>query len=163
GDFVLSGRIDAIYGEPDGPWEVVDYKTGRRPDPGDPLTRLQLDVYALACTTVWSKRTEDLRLVYLYLRTAEQDAWPAGDHTATPEAPSPDSGSPAASIISSRDLPAFPFSRMRRAANTDAWRSDSPWLILISVSASSARRRSFSSSSSRMFRVSHAGLGAGPP
>src|SRR5262249_11665992 len=62
GDHVLRGRIDAIYGEPDGPWEVVDYKTGGRPDPGDPLTRLQLDVYALACTTVWGKRPEDLRL-----------------------------------------------------------------------------------------------------
>ncbi|MFL5798241.1 MAG: ATP-dependent helicase [Actinomycetota bacterium] len=82
-DFVLSGRIDAIYGVPEGAWEVVDYKTGRRPDPGDPLTRLQLDVYALACTTVWSKRPEDLRLVYLYLRTGDEDSWPAEDPDAT--------------------------------------------------------------------------------
>jgi ATP-dependent DNA helicase UvrD/PcrA len=82
-DFVLSGRIDAIYGEPEGAWEVVDYKTGRRPDPDDPLTRLQLDVYALACTTVWSKRPENLRLVYLYLRTGEEDTWPAEDPQAT--------------------------------------------------------------------------------
>ncbi len=78
-DFVLSGRIDAIYGEPDGPWEVVDYKTGRRPDPDDPLTRLQLDVYALACATVWGKRSEDLRIVYLYLSEGVEDAWDAGD------------------------------------------------------------------------------------
>ena len=28
-----SGRIDAIFGEPDGPWEVVDWKTGRSPQP----------------------------------------------------------------------------------------------------------------------------------
>jgi DNA helicase-2/ATP-dependent DNA helicase PcrA len=76
---VLRGRIDAIYGEPDGVWEVVDYKTGRRPDPGDPLTRLQLDVYALACTTVWRKRPEDLRLVYLYLGEGAEDSWPADD------------------------------------------------------------------------------------
>ena len=26
--FAVSGRIDAIYGEPDGPWEIVDWKTG---------------------------------------------------------------------------------------------------------------------------------------
>jgi ATP-dependent DNA helicase UvrD/PcrA len=76
---VLRGRIDAIYGEPDGAWEVVDYKTGRRPDPGDPLTRLQLDVYALACTTVWGKRPEDLRLVYLYLGEGAEDSWPSDD------------------------------------------------------------------------------------
>ena len=29
--FTVGGRIDAVYGEPDGPWEVVDWKTGRRP------------------------------------------------------------------------------------------------------------------------------------
>ncbi|HCP61588.1 MAG TPA: ATP-dependent DNA helicase, partial [Actinobacteria bacterium] len=28
-EFVVSGRIDAIFGTADGPWEVVDYKTGR--------------------------------------------------------------------------------------------------------------------------------------
>jgi DNA helicase II / ATP-dependent DNA helicase PcrA len=78
--FVVSGRIDAIYGEPDGRWEVVDYKTGRRPvDPEDPVTRLQLDVYALACADVWHKRSEDLRLVYLYLAEGVEDAWEAED------------------------------------------------------------------------------------
>jgi DNA helicase-2/ATP-dependent DNA helicase PcrA len=80
---VLSGRIDAIYGEPDGEWEIVDYKTGKRPDPGDPLTRLQLDVYALACTTVWNKRPEELSLVYLYLGQGVEDSWPAEDPSAT--------------------------------------------------------------------------------
>ncbi len=80
---VLSGRIDAIYGDPNGAWEVVDYKTGRRPDPGDPLTRLQLDVYALACTTVWGKAADDLTLVYLYLGEGAEDAWPAEDPAVT--------------------------------------------------------------------------------
>ena len=36
GGFTVGGRIDAIYGEPDGPWEVVDWKTGRRPADDDP-------------------------------------------------------------------------------------------------------------------------------
>ena len=72
GDRFVGGRIDAIYGAPDGPWEVVDYKTGRRPSGEDPLTRAQLDLYALACIDVWGKRPEDLTLVYLYLATGEE-------------------------------------------------------------------------------------------
>jgi DNA helicase-2/ATP-dependent DNA helicase PcrA len=65
--FTIRGRIDAIYGEVDGPWDVVDYKTGRQPDPDDPIARLQLDVYALACMDVWHKRADQLTLTYLYL------------------------------------------------------------------------------------------------
>jgi DNA helicase-2/ATP-dependent DNA helicase PcrA len=70
--FTVRGRIDAIYGEPDGPWEVVDYKTGRRPSEGDELAGLQLDLYALACADVWHRRADDLRLTYLYLATGEE-------------------------------------------------------------------------------------------
>lgn len=68
----VGGRIDAIYGAPDGPWEVVDYKTGKRPGKDDPLARAQLDLYALACIDVWGKRPEDLTLTYLYLGTGEE-------------------------------------------------------------------------------------------
>ena len=57
----IKGRIDAIYGAPDGPWEVVDYKTGRAHPSDDPLARVQLDLYALACIEVWHKAPEDLR------------------------------------------------------------------------------------------------------
>jgi ATP-dependent DNA helicase UvrD/PcrA len=78
--FVVSGRIDAIYGAADDdPWEVVDYKTGRRPSDDDPLARLQLDLYALACIDVWRKRPEDLRLTYLYLASGEEVSYPVGD------------------------------------------------------------------------------------
>jgi len=70
--FTIRGRIDAIYGEPDGPWEVVDYKTGRQPDAGDGIARLQLDVYALACLDVWHKRADQLTLTYLYLATGTE-------------------------------------------------------------------------------------------
>ncbi|HEX9311870.1 MAG TPA: ATP-dependent DNA helicase [Actinomycetota bacterium] len=67
--FVVSGRIDAIFGTADSSWEVVDYKTGRVPDPEDAISRLQLDVYALACMEVWRKAPEELTLTYLYLGT----------------------------------------------------------------------------------------------
>jgi DNA helicase-2/ATP-dependent DNA helicase PcrA len=83
--FVVGGRIDAIFGTPDGPWEVVDYKTGRRPPEDDPFSGLQLDLYALACTEVWGKRAEDLTLTYFYLATGEDVPRPAGDPGPTRE------------------------------------------------------------------------------
>ncbi len=81
--FVVSGRIDAVFGDPDGPWEVVDYKTGRKPDVGDVLAPLQLDLYALACTELWGKRREDLTLTYLYLASGDEVSSPAGDPAET--------------------------------------------------------------------------------
>jgi DNA helicase-2/ATP-dependent DNA helicase PcrA len=68
----IKGRIDAIYGVPDGPWEIVDYKTGRLPADDDPLAGVQLDLYALACIEVWHKAPEDLRLTYLFLSSGEE-------------------------------------------------------------------------------------------
>jgi DNA helicase-2/ATP-dependent DNA helicase PcrA len=76
--FRVGGRIDAIYGEDDGPWEVVDWKTGRKPVE-DPLAGLQLDVYGLACVDIWRKRPEDLTLTYLYLASEEEVSHPMGD------------------------------------------------------------------------------------
>ncbi|HSJ51880.1 MAG TPA: PD-(D/E)XK nuclease family protein, partial [Actinomycetota bacterium] len=76
---VIAGRIDAIFGEDDdGPWEIVDYKTGRVPE-DDPLARTQLDVYALACIDVWHKRPEDLTLTYLYLGSNEERSYRISD------------------------------------------------------------------------------------
>jgi ATP-dependent DNA helicase UvrD/PcrA len=74
GAFAVSGRIDAIYGEPDGPWEIVDWKTGR--GTADPL---QLELYGLACTEIWHKRPEDLTLTYYYLARDETVSIPMGD------------------------------------------------------------------------------------
>ena len=70
-EFVVTGRIDAVYGAPTGPWEIVDYKTGRRPE-ADPIAEMQLDLYALACMEVWGKRPEELTLTYLYLASREE-------------------------------------------------------------------------------------------
>ena len=69
--FVVGGRIDAIFGTPEGSWEVVDYKTGRKPPHEDPLSGLQLDLYALACVEVWRKRPEELTLTYFYLASGD--------------------------------------------------------------------------------------------
>lgn len=70
----VNGRIDAIYGAEDGPWEIVDYKTGRRPSADDPLARLQLEIYSLACVDVWHRAPETLTLTYLYLASGEEDS-----------------------------------------------------------------------------------------
>ena len=69
--FVVGGRIDAVFAEASGRWEIVDYKTGRRPADDDPTAGLQLDVYALAASEVWGKRAEDLQLTYFYLEANE--------------------------------------------------------------------------------------------
>jgi DNA helicase-2/ATP-dependent DNA helicase PcrA len=72
-EVMVSGRIDAIYADGlGGPWEIVDWKTGRPPDEGDPLSRLQLDVYGLACLEIWRKKPEEISLTYLYLATGEE-------------------------------------------------------------------------------------------
>jgi RecB family exonuclease len=78
--FAVSGRIDAVFGAAvEGPWEVVDWKTGRRPGADDPLAGLQLDLYGLACVEVWGKHPEDLTLTYLYLAGGEEVSHPMGD------------------------------------------------------------------------------------
>jgi DNA helicase-2/ATP-dependent DNA helicase PcrA len=77
--FVVGGRIDAIFGEPGGPWEIVDYKTGRVPDAGDELAGVQLDVYALAANQIWGKTGDDLTLTYFYLDAGVEVSRPAGD------------------------------------------------------------------------------------
>ena len=78
--FAVSGRIDAVFGESvEAPWEIVDWKTGRRPAADDPLAGLQLELYGLACIEVWGKRAEDLTLTYLYLADGEEVSHPMGD------------------------------------------------------------------------------------
>jgi DNA helicase-2/ATP-dependent DNA helicase PcrA len=77
--FYISGRIDAIYGTDGGPWEVVDYKTGRKPAEDDELARAQLDLYALACLDVWHKHPDELTLTYLYLASEDEVSYPVDD------------------------------------------------------------------------------------
>jgi len=79
GGFVVNGRIDAIYGAQDGPWEIVDYKTGLKPSQDDLLSTLQLELYALACIDIWGKRPDELTLTYLYLAAGEEVSRPLAE------------------------------------------------------------------------------------
>jgi CRISPR/Cas system-associated exonuclease Cas4 (RecB family) len=49
------------------------------PAEDDPLTGLQLDLYALACVEVFEKKPEDLALTYFYLSERKEVSRPAGD------------------------------------------------------------------------------------
>ncbi len=77
--FTVGGRIDAVYGEPDGAWEVVDWKTGKRPADDDPISALQLDLYGLACVEIWGKDPSDISLTYLYLASGDEVSHPMED------------------------------------------------------------------------------------
>lgn len=66
GEVIIQGRIDAIFEDEDGRWEIVDWKTGRAPQEVG-AERVQLDLYALAAQQIWGKRPEDIRLTFLYL------------------------------------------------------------------------------------------------
>ena len=64
---LLRGRVDAVY-ERGGYTEVVDFKTGRRPEPGDAGGNVQLDLYALAAVESWGTPPQRLRTTNCYLR-----------------------------------------------------------------------------------------------
>src|SRR5207237_8029614 len=76
GGRMVRGRIDAVY-ERDGRTELVDFKTGKRPAPGDASARTQLDLYGMAAVDTWGIDPGSLRTSYCYLRAdgpAEIDA-----------------------------------------------------------------------------------------
>jgi DNA helicase-2/ATP-dependent DNA helicase PcrA len=65
GGHIIRGRIDAVYRDPDGTYEVVDWKTNRTPD-ADPL---QLAVYRLAWAELAGVPPQEVRAAFLYVRT----------------------------------------------------------------------------------------------
>ena len=65
GGHIVRGRIDAVYREPDGTYEVVDWKTNRAAT-ADPL---QLAIYRLAWAELAGVPVEQVRAAFLYVRT----------------------------------------------------------------------------------------------
>jgi DNA helicase-2/ATP-dependent DNA helicase PcrA len=62
---VVAGRIDAVYRQPDGSYQVVDWKTGRGEAP-DPL---QLAVYRLAWSELAGIPLDQVSAVFCHVRT----------------------------------------------------------------------------------------------
>ncbi|MFE2143267.1 PD-(D/E)XK nuclease family protein [Streptomyces sp. NPDC059456] len=62
---VIRGRIDAVYRNPDGSYEIVDWKTGRTTE-ADPL---QLAVYRLAWSETTGTPLEEVAAAFLHVRS----------------------------------------------------------------------------------------------
>ncbi|HEU4668753.1 MAG TPA: PD-(D/E)XK nuclease family protein, partial [Arthrobacter sp.] len=72
GGVVVRGRVDAVFQDPDGRWDLVDWKTGRRPS-GDLLRTkaVQLAVYRLAWSRLKGVPLEDVRAAFFYVADNE--------------------------------------------------------------------------------------------
>src|SRR6478736_6748286 len=68
GDVVVRGRIDAVFRDADGGWDLVDWKTGRRPSAAQLKTKsVQLAVYRLAWSRLKGVPLEDVRAAFYYV------------------------------------------------------------------------------------------------
>ena len=68
---LVRGRIDAVFADGDG-WDVVDWKTGRRPTGADAQSAaVQLAAYRLAWAALSSAPVESVRAAFHYVRTGE--------------------------------------------------------------------------------------------
>ncbi|HVF53945.1 MAG TPA: ATP-dependent DNA helicase [Actinomycetota bacterium] len=81
GGFLVRGRIDAVYRHDDGTWELVDYKTGSMPAPGDDTAAMQLSIYAIAAGRMWGIEPANLRVTYFYLKSGAIVTTPATELT----------------------------------------------------------------------------------
>ena len=68
GDVVVRGRIDAVFRDADGGWDLVDWKTGRRPAAGQlKVKAVQLAVYRLAWSRLKGVPLDEVRAAFYYV------------------------------------------------------------------------------------------------
>ncbi|WP_311212779.1 MULTISPECIES: ATP-dependent DNA helicase [unclassified Arthrobacter] len=68
GDVVVRGRIDAVFRDADGRWQLIDWKTGRRPAGRQLATRaVQLAVYRLAWARLQGVPLEEVSAAFYYV------------------------------------------------------------------------------------------------
>ncbi|MEV7131593.1 ATP-dependent DNA helicase [Arthrobacter sp. NPDC093128] len=68
GDVVVRGRIDAVFRDADGGWDLVDWKTGRRPAAGQlKVKAVQLAVYRLAWARLKGVPLDNVRAAFYYV------------------------------------------------------------------------------------------------
>ncbi len=68
GDVVVRGRIDAVFRDADGGWDLVDWKTGRRPSAVQLKTKaVQLAVYRLAWARLKEVPLDQVRAAFYYV------------------------------------------------------------------------------------------------
>jgi DNA helicase-2/ATP-dependent DNA helicase PcrA len=72
GPVVVRGRIDAVFRDADGRWDLVDWKTGRAPRGAEARARsVQLAVYRLAWSRLTDTPVEEIRAAFCYLADGE--------------------------------------------------------------------------------------------
>jgi DNA helicase-2/ATP-dependent DNA helicase PcrA len=72
GDVVVRGRIDAVFRDADGRWDLVDWKTGRRPSAAQLRTKsVQLAAYRLAWARLKEVPLEEVRAAFFYVADNE--------------------------------------------------------------------------------------------
>lgn len=68
GEVVVRGRIDAVFQDADGRWDLVDWKTGRRPSAAQLSAKsVQLAAYRLAWARLKDVALEDVRAAFFYV------------------------------------------------------------------------------------------------
>ncbi|MET1022468.1 MAG: 3'-5' exonuclease, partial [Arthrobacter sp.] len=68
GDVVVRGRIDAVFRDAGGGWDLVDWKTGRRPSAAQLKTKaVQLAVYRLAWSRLKGVPLDQVRAAFYYV------------------------------------------------------------------------------------------------
>ena len=70
----LTGKIDRVDKKSDGKIEVIDYKTGKRPDDKKLAKNMQLTIYATAASNpgMYNKPVEKIDLTFYYLQAREK-------------------------------------------------------------------------------------------
>ncbi len=68
----IRGKIDRIDKLPDGRLEIIDYKTGKKPDEKELNKDPQLSIYALALKNIYKKTPDKFLLSYFYLEHDEK-------------------------------------------------------------------------------------------
>ena len=73
GDYVIAGKIDRVDKLLKG-LEIIDYKTGKKPDEKFLKKSLQLTIYALAATDphLYNKKIDEITLTFYYLTEPEK-------------------------------------------------------------------------------------------
>jgi DNA helicase-2/ATP-dependent DNA helicase PcrA len=68
GEVVVRGRIDAVFRDADGRWDLVDWKTGRRPSAGQLKAKaVQLAAYRLAWARLKGVAVGEVRAAFFYV------------------------------------------------------------------------------------------------
>ncbi|WP_394253223.1 ATP-dependent helicase [Arthrobacter pityocampae] len=68
GGIVVRGRVDAVFRDADGGWDLIDWKTGRPPSPNRRAAKaVQLAVYRLAWSRLKDVPLEKVRAAFFYV------------------------------------------------------------------------------------------------